>query len=115
MRKFLLLPLVLLLAACQPVEAESSVVTSGGVEVVDTMIKDMAELVEASMLPYPPYFRTWKTCVINGETLNDVTFMYTDLGLGYMVDDILYYRLEMEVESCQTVILEVNDTESNIQ
>jgi hypothetical protein len=115
MRKFLLLPLVLVLAACQPAEAETDVVTSGGVEVVDALIRDMAEILEAEMLPYWPYFQTWDTCIINGETLNNVTFMYTDLGLGYMVDDVLWYRLEMEVESCQTVILEVSDTESNIR
>ena len=115
MRKFLLLPLVLLLAACQPVEAENDIVTSGGMEVVDTLISDMAAIVETEMLPYWPYFQTWDTCIINGEPLNNVTFTYTNLGLAYVVDATIYYVQEMEVESCQTVILEVNDTESNIR
>ena len=115
MKKLLLLPLLLLLAACQPVEAEDPVVTSGGVAVVDRVLEEMVTALEAEMLPVWPYFQTWETCIINGETYNNVTFMYTDLGLGYMVDDILYYRLEMEVESCQTVILKANDTESNIR
>lgn len=113
MKKLLLLPLLLLLAACQPIEAEDPVVTSGGVAVVDRVLEEMAMAIESEMLPVFPYFQTWETCIINGETYNNVTFMYTDLGLGYMVDDILYYRLEMEVESCQTVILKANDTESN--
>jgi hypothetical protein len=115
MKKLLLVPLVLLLAACQPVEAEDTVVTSGGVAVVDRMIEEVKTIIEADMISYWPYFQTWDTCVINGETFNNVTFRYTDLGLGYIIDDVLYYRLEMEVESCQTVILQVNDTESNIQ
>lgn len=105
MRRYLLLPLVLLLAACQPAEAETNIVTSGGMEVVDRLLIEVAETLEAEMLREWPYFQTWETCVINGETLNNVTFMYTDLGLGYMVDDILYYRLEMEVEYCQTVLI----------
>ena len=112
MRKFLLLPLVLLLAACQPAAAESTPVeTSGGVVAVDPLIAEITETLESVMIEGWPYFREWETCIINGETYNNVTFMYTDLGLGYMVDDILYYRLEMEVTECKTVILRTNDTE----
>lgn len=112
MRKFLLLPLVLLLAACQPAEAETPpdpLATSGGVMVIDPLIEEIARTVESAMIMDWPYFREWETCIINGETYNNVTFMYTDLGLGYMVDDILYYRLEMEVTECQTVILRTED------
>ena len=111
MRKFLLLPLVLLLAACQPAAAEATnITTSGGVVAVDPLIAEITETLESVMIEGWPYFREWETCIINGETYNNVTFMYTDLGLGYMVDDILYYRLEMEVTECRTVILRTNDT-----
>ena len=105
--KYLLLPLVLLLAACQPVTTEpSELETSGGVVVIDPLIAEITETLESVLLEDCPYFQTWETCVINGETLNNVTFMYTDLGLGYMVDDILYYKLEMVVTECQSVIIE---------
>jgi hypothetical protein len=66
-------------------------------------------------MPYYPNNQTWDTCVINGQTLKNVSFVYTELGLGYIVDDVLIYRSIMEVEVCKTAILKVSDTESNIQ
>jgi hypothetical protein len=113
MRKILSSLSVLLLGtvmATVPVitTSEDVVVTSGGLVPIQT------ELVPAFM-PYYPNNQTWDTCVINGETLKNVSFVYTELGLGYIVDDVLIYRSIMEVEVCKTAILKVSDTESNIR
>ena len=100
MKKLLLLPIVLLIAACSPQEAADEVQQQ-------TMeaITEIGYIAERSIMPYYPYFKEWQYCEINGEVYEDVTFMYTDLGLGYMVDDILYYELEMVVTYCETPIL----------
>jgi hypothetical protein len=88
--------------------SEDVVVTSGGLVPIQT------ELVPGFM-PYYPNNQTWDTCVINGQTLKNVSFVYTELGLGYIVDDVLIYRSIMEVEVCKTAISKVSDTESNIR
>ena len=88
-----MLPL-LLLAACTPSDD------------VIVEVQEVSAQVEEARLPYYPYFSEWQLCEINGEQYNNVTFMYTDLGLGYMVDDILYYRLNMEVTYCEGVLVE---------
>lgn len=93
MKKLLLL-LILLLAACTP--SDEPVIA----------LEEVSAKVEAVSLPYYPYFSKWSFCEINGEVYDDVTFMYTDLGLGYMVDDILYYRLNMEVTYCEGVVID---------
>lgn len=100
MKRLLLLPLSLLLIACEPTDEPQPI----------QALQEVSAQVETSMLPYYPYFKNWDICEINGEMYEDVTFMYTDLGLGYMVDGILYYRLEMEVTYCKGVIVEgIND------
>lgn len=58
------------------------------------------------MIPDYPYFKEWEMCIINGETLENVSFVYTDLGLGYMYNNALYYRLNMEVEYCERAVLQ---------
>ena len=96
MKKLFLLPIALLLIACEPTDEPQPI----------QALQEIGATIEEARLPYYPYFSQWQLCEINGETFNDVTFMYTELGLGYMVDDILYYRLEMEVTYCEGVIVE---------
>lgn len=94
----MLLLSIVTLAACEP---DNSVIVE---------MQEVSAAVEDARLPYYPYFSEWTVCEINGELYNDVTFMYTDLGLGYMVDDILYYKLDMVVTYCEGVIVQgVND------
>lgn len=100
MKRLLLVPIALLLVACEPQEAADEVQRQ-----TLEAITEIAAIAEVSVMPYYPYFREWELCEINGEVYNNVTFMYTDLGLGYMVDDILYYKLNMEVTYCETPVL----------
>lgn len=96
MRKLLLLPLLLVVAACSPDEPEP----------VAVAIRETAEIVEVSMLPYYPYFTEWEVCEINGEVYEDVRFTYTDLGLSYIVDDVVTFRSDLQITYCQGVIVE---------
>lgn len=97
MKKLLVLPLILLVVACTPT----------GPDPVEVAVQEAAATIEEVRLPYYPYFKYWEKCEINGEVYEQVAFMYTDLGLGYIVDDILYYRLNMEVTWCEGALLEV--------
>jgi hypothetical protein len=46
----------------------------------------------------------WDTCVINGKTYNDVTFVYTGLGLAYETGNVLRYEPELIVSYCETTV-----------
>jgi hypothetical protein len=81
--------------------SEDAVVTSGGMIVVPIRAE-----IEPAFMPYYPYYQTWDTCVINGNTLTDVSFMYTELGLGYVVDNVLTYRADLDIEICKTALTE---------
>lgn len=96
MKKLLLLPLLLLVVACTPDEPTS----------VEVALQEPLQAIEASRLSYYPYFTEWEVCEINGQTYEQVSFLYTDLGLGYIVDDVVTYRADMEVTYCQGVIIE---------
>ena len=91
--KYLLVLLTLLISACEP---------SGE---INQALEVTSERVEASMIERYPYFTNWDYCIINGERIDDVEFMYTEIGLGYMVESGLYYRLDMQIEYCEGAVL----------
>lgn len=93
--KYILLPLTLLLASCTPAQEEIAL------DYIETL-----EAVQEVMIEVYPYFTQWEYCIINGERMDDVQFVYTDLGLGYMIDSGLYYKLDMTVEYCEGVIVD---------
>jgi hypothetical protein len=96
MKKLIALALLVLLAGCTTVEGESS---------VPEAIQEVSGRLEESMISVYPYFTNWDYCIINGERIDDVQFMYTDIGLGYMVESGLYYKLDMVVEYCEGAVL----------
>jgi hypothetical protein len=94
--KYVLLPLTLLLIACEPTDEPQPI----------EALQEVSACVKEAMIPYYPYFTQWEYCIINGEQIDNVQFVYTDLGLGYMIDSGLYYRLDMTVEYCEGVIID---------
>jgi hypothetical protein len=99
MKKLLLLPIAILLVACESAEA-SSPETSGLTEAITTI----EAISEIRMVPYYSYMTEWDVCEINGEVYENVTFVYTDLGLGYIVENVLYYKNDMKITYCQVAI-----------
>lgn len=94
MKKLILLPL-LLLAACTPEQEEVAL------EYVETL-----ERVQESMIEVYPYFTEWEVCEIDGEVYENVRFTYTDIGLSYIVDDVVTFRPDLQITYCQGVIVE---------
>lgn len=94
MKKLLLLPIALLLIACEPTDEPMEA------------LREVSASVEEVRLPYYPYFSEWQVCEINGETYEQVSFLYTDLGLGYIVDNVITYRADLDITYCQGVIVE---------
>jgi hypothetical protein len=91
--RYLPLLLTLLVSACEPSEE------------LNEALEVTSQRVEESMISVYPYFTNWDYCIINGERIDDVQFMYTDIGLGYMVESGLYYKLDMVVEYCEGAVL----------
>jgi hypothetical protein len=91
--KYLPLLLTLLVSACEP---------SG---TINEALEATSERVEASTIEMYPYFTNWDYCIINGERIENVEFVYTEIGLGYMVESGLYYQLDMTIEYCEGAVL----------
>ena len=106
MKKLLLLPIAILLVACESAEV-SSPETSGN-RIHHNTIEAISEIRMvpslSKALPYYSYMTEWDVCEINGEVYENVTFVYTDLGLGYIVENVLYYKNDMKITYCQVAI-----------
>jgi hypothetical protein len=97
MKKLLLLPLLFVLTACEEDVPEP----------LRVAYEQTVEQVESIRLPYAPYFKYWEKCEINGETYEQVTFLYTDIGLGYIVDNVITYRADLDITYCEGILIEI--------
>ena len=86
---------MLLLASCTPQQEEMAL------EYIDQL-----EAVQEMMIEVYPYFTNWDYCIINGEHIENIEFVYTEIGLGYMTSSGIYYQSGMTVEYCEGAVLQ---------
>lgn len=96
MKKLIALALLVLLAGCTDPDSEPVALEA---------LTEVSQRVEDSMISVYPYFTNWDYCIINGERIENVQFMYTEIGLGYMVESGIYYKIDMVIEYCEGAVL----------
>ena len=102
MKKLLLILPLLFLVACEPNDEP---------EPIALAVQEATERIEESVIAREgmmiyPYFEQWEMCIINGEVYEQVSFQYTDLGLGYVHNGTLTYTIDMEVTYCERAVLQ---------
>jgi hypothetical protein len=94
-----LIPLLLLLGSCQP-NGEMN----HEMHTAQSQAEEITPINEIQAIGRFPYYVTWDTCLINGNTYNNVTFTYTELGLAYITGKTVRYEKDIDVTYCETTI-----------